>query len=441
MAAYSAARTPQDRSASGWYEILPEPGPAQLLEEEITADWVIVGAGFAGLAAAFRLSQLRAGDRIVLLDAQRVGWGAAGRNSGFMIDLPHELNSASYAAGQEQDRKQILMNRAGIAYAREAVETFGLEAHFNPCGKTHGAADESSLKALAGFEAHLDALGEPYRRLDADDLKRITGSDYYVGGTHTPGAVIIQPAGYIRGLADALRDKVAIYENSPALRIETEPELRVRTPKGSIRAGHVILTLNGQVESLGLFRHRLMHVFTYASMTAELSESQQKALGGEPEWGLIPAAPMGSTVRRIKDGRIVVRNTFTYNPDMQTSEAQIESIGRQHDESFRARFPMLGDVAMAYRWGGHLCLSLNSVPAFGEVEPGLYVACCQNGLGTVKGTLAGKLIVDLACGSNEPMVQEMLGHDEPKKLYPEPFMTLGARARLWWMQRRAGRDL
>lgn len=252
---------------------------------------------------------------------------------------------------------------------------------------------------------------------------------------------MIQPAGYIRGLAEGLKSKVMIFETSPVLAVETGGDPKVRTPKGSIRARNIILTVNGQVESFGLFRRRLMHVFTFASMTRVLSRAEQTALGGEPDWSLIPADPMGSTIRRTKDGRIVVRNTFTYNPDMRTSKAQIDRIGREHDGAFRARFPVLGDASMAYRWGGHLCLSLNSVPAFGEIEEGIYVACCQNGLGTVKGTLAGKLIAELACGSNNPMVGDMLSYPEPKKLYPEPFMTIGARARLWWMHRRAGRDL
>lgn len=441
MARYNAARTPHDEAGSGWYEILPEPAPARALDENLAADWVIVGAGFAGLSAARRLTQLRDGERIAVIDAQRVGWGAAGRNSGFMIDLPHELKSHSYAGGLDQDRKQICMNRAGIQYAREAVEEFGLQEHFNPCGKYHGAADGNGLKALRDFETHLDALGEPYTRLDAADLKRITGTDYYAGGTHTPGAVMIQPAGYIRGLAEGLKRKVTIFENSPVLKIETGKDHKLHTPMGKIRTRNIILTVNGQVESFGLFRRRLVHVFTFASMTRVLDRAEQEALGGEPEWGLIPANPMGSTVRRTRDGRIVVRNTFTYNPDMRTSKSRIQRIGRRHDRSFRARFPMLGDVPMEYRWGGHLCLSLNSVPAFGEIEDGIYVACCQNGLGTVKGTLAGKLIADLACGSNDPMVGEMLSYPRPKRLYPEPFMTAGAQARLWWMHRRAGRDL
>lgn len=441
MTDYGAVRTPKDVAISGWYAILPAPGPARVLEEDLTADWVIVGAGFAGLAAARRLTQLRNGERIAVVDAQRVGWGAAGRNTGFMIDLPHELKSHSYAGGLEQDRKQIRMNRAGIEFAREAVEEFGLLEHFSPCGKCHGATDGSGLKALRDFETHLDALEEPYSRLDAADMKRITGTDYYAGGTHTPGAVMIQPAGYIRGLAQGLHRKVMIFENSPVLELETGRNPRVRTPKGSIRTRNIVMTVNGHIESFGLYRRRLMHIFTFASMTRVLTAAEQKALGGEPEWGLVPADPMGTTVRRIEGERIVVRNTFTYNPDMRTSKTQIDRIGRKHDTSFRARFPMLGGVSMEYRWGGHLCLSLNSVPAFGKIEDGVYVACCCNGLGTVRGTLAGKLIADLACGSNDPMVGDMLSYPAPQKLYPEPFMTLGARTRLWWMHRRAGRDL
>ncbi len=101
---------------------------------------------------------------------------------------------------------------------------------------------------------------------------------------------------------------------------------------------------------------------------------------------------------------------------------------------------MLPDVEMEHRWSGHLCLSLNSVPVFGEIERGVFAACCQNGLGTVKGTLAGKLAADLAAAANEPMVADMLAYDQPKRIPPEPFMTLGVNAKLAWLKYRAGSD-
>jgi len=436
----TAKRTPADRPGSGWYEILQPPGPAQELDTDVAADWVVVGAGFAGLAAARRLTQLRASDRIVVIDAQRIGFGAAGRNSGFMIDLPHEMTSESYGGGADSDRKQIAMNRAAIAFAQEAVEEYGLQASFNPCGKYHGAAGTRGLKALEAFEAHLGRLGEAFTHLDAADLRRLTGTDYYASGTYTPGAAMIQPVGYMRGLADGLRDKVQIFENSPVTRIETGRPHTLHTPKGRVASPKVILAVNGYLESFGFFERRLIQIFLHASMTRAMSADERRALGGEADWGLIPADPSGTTVRRIKEGRIVIRNSVTYNPSMACSERQLARAGRAHDASFRARFPMLKDVGMEYRWSGQICLSWNSVPAFGEVEEGVYAAGCQNGLGVCKGTLHGKLAANLAAGSNEPLVSDVLAMERPKKLPPEPFMSMGANLNIWWLRRRAGTD-
>ncbi|TIO74091.1 FAD-binding oxidoreductase [Mesorhizobium sp.] len=441
MNVHAAVRTPTDTSVSGWYGILPPPKAVEVLRGRHQADWLIVGAGFAGLAAARRLSQLVANERIVVVDAQRVGWGAAGRNSGFMIDLPHELGGENYAGSQEHDRKRIRMNRVAIEFSAAAADDYGLQRFFVRAGKFHGAATDHGLTVLREFESHLTGLGEPFERLDGAQLKKITGTDFFVGGTFTPGTVMAQPAGYIRGLAEGLSSRVKIFENSPVISVHTGKKLHtVKTAEGEVSAPRLLLTVNGHLESFGFFKKRLLHVFTYASMTRPLSRGEQAALGGEPHWGLIPADPMGSTIRRIGD-RIVVRNTFTYNPDMCTSERQINKIGTAHDRSFRARFPMLGEIPMEFRWGGHLCLSLNSAPAFGEIEDRIFVAGCCNGLGTVHGTLYGMLAADLAAGHNEPMIAEALNEPAPVRLYPEPLMSIGAPLKLWAMQKRAGREL
>ncbi|OBP77884.1 NAD(P)/FAD-dependent oxidoreductase [Mesorhizobium loti] len=439
MSDHEAVRTPADTSLSGWYGILPPPKAPEVLRGRHKADWLIVGAGFAGMAAARRLSQLVPNERIVVVDAQRVGWGAAGRNSGFMIDLPHELGGENYGGSQDHDRKRIRMNRAAIEFSASAADEYGLQGFFVRAGKFHGAATDHGLTVLRDFESHLTSLGEPFERLDGPVLKKITGTDFFVGGTFTPGTAMAQPAGLVRGIAEGLSSRVKIFENSPVTSLQTGKLHTVTTTEGEISAPRLILTVNGHLESFGFFKKRLLHVFTYASMTRALSKSEQAALGGEPHWGLIPADPMGSTIRRIGD-RIVVRNTFTYNPDMSTNEKQVRRIGAVHDRSFRARFPMLGQIPMEFRWGGHLCLSLNSAPAFGEVEERVFVAGCCNGLGTVQGTLYGMLAADLAAGSNHPMVADALNEPAPVRLYPEPLMSIGAPLKLWAMQKRAGRE-
>ncbi|MEZ5924292.1 MAG: FAD-binding oxidoreductase [Hyphomicrobiaceae bacterium] len=441
MSEHRARRIPADLRGSGWYEILEPPDPPRQLEGSQTADWVIVGAGFAGLAAARRLTKRRPGDKIALIDAQRIGWGAAGRNSGFMIDLPHDLASEAYGGASAQNIAEIKLNRTAIVFAREAAEEIGLpRSVFDSCGKYHGATDGHGLETLRTFETHLSSLGEPYQTLDAGDMKRITGTDYYAGGSHMPGTVIIQPAAYVRALAGSLGPNVAIYESSPVLRFETGATHMVHTPKGRIAAPRLILTVNGHIESFGFFERRLMHVFLYGSMTRRLTADEIRKLGGEPAWALIPADPRGSTIRRLHEDRILVRNSATYNPDMNPTTRDIQRFAPVHDASFRARFPMLSDVTMEHRWAGHLCLSLNNVPAFGEIAERVYSACCCNGLGIAKGTLGGMAIADLASGAGGAHVEALLALPPPKRLYPEPFMTLGARAKIWWMQRQAGKD-
>ncbi len=439
------ARLPKDPGPAAWNALLPPAAPAKVLEERITADWLVIGAGWAGLAAARRLAQLRAGDAIAVLEASRVGEGPAGRNSGFMIDLPHDLSSDSYGGALEADRRQTEMNRAAIAFAAEAAEEYAMSAEaFARTGKVNAAASEAGLKHNADYLRHLEALGEECESLDAPAMRALTGTDYYRGGVRTKGAAMVQPALFVRSIAGGLAPLVSLYESSPVVSLAREGKAwQVKTPKGAVSAPKVILAVNGHAESFGFFRRRLMHIFTYASMTRALTAEEVARLGGEPRWGLLPADPMGTTVRRISGSggdRIVVRNRFTYDPSMEVSDARLSAVARDHDASYAARFPMLKEVGMEYRWGGRLCLSRNGVSAFGEVDEGLYSACCQNGLGTSKGTLSGMLAADLAAKGNSPLVAHMLEQAQPSRLPPEPLAWLGANATIRFNEWRAGRE-
>ncbi len=444
----SVTRLPKDPGPAAWNAILPEESARPSLETRMTADWLVIGAGFAGLSAARRLSQLHPGDRIAVLEARRVAEGPAGRNTGFMIDLPHDLSSDDYGGDIEMDRLQIRMNRRGIDFAAEAAVEYGMPAEaLRRSGKINGAATEKGQAHNRDYAGHLSELGEAHEILDAAEMRRITGTEFYEGGLFTPGTAMIQPALYTRNLAAGLvSSRVELYENSPVTDLTCAPDGAwvATTGAGAITAPKVILAVNGHAESFGYFHRRLLHVFTYASMTRALSTAEVERLGGEPTWGIIPADPMGTTVRRISgEGghRIVVRNRFTYDPGMEVDDRRIEAVARDHDRSFDARFPMLADVEMEYRWGGRLCLSMNGVPAFGEIEPGLYSACCQNGLGTARGTLAGLLAAELASGEESEALSAMQSMADPKRLPPEPFAWIGANATIRYKEWRAGREL
>ncbi len=439
---------PNDFSHCGWYEIAGEKPHFGGFQNRHDTDWLVIGAGFAGVSACRRLMENTNGQSITLIDAQKIAWSACGRNSGFMIDLPHELQSDDYSgAGRQQDLNQILLNRSAIDFARQMATDYNLGDSFKLCGKYHGATDGTGQKALNTFCRHLNQLDESFQALSASQMRELTGSQYFSSGIYTPNCAVLQPARYILDIVAGLQQHhlISIFENCPALQIEIDNSgYRIQTPQGVIAAGKIILTVNGHLESFGFYNNRTIPIYTFSSMTEELTSEQVKRLGGHDEWGLIPAHPMGTTVRKINynnSSRIIIRNTFTYNANKETTAKQIEHLGRRHDKSFQQRFPMLNDVAMQYRWGGHLCLSLNSVPIFEQLQPNLYAACCHNGLGLSKGTLGGMLIADFATGQSNPLVNLLRAEPKPNRLPPKPLMTVGANAYLKWIHRQAGSDL
>ena len=439
-------RLPSDPGPAGWNRLLQEPMPAVQLEEKITADWLIIGAGFAGLAAAHRLCKQAQGDKIVVLDAVRVGDGPAGRNSGFMIDLPHDLTSADYGGGLDADLDQTQDNRLGIEHASKMATEYRLsDEAFIVSGKINGAATAKGQAHNENFAKHLTAMGEPYESFDAKQMREITGSSYYQDGLFTPGTAMIQPAMYIRGVAEGLgQDGVTIYEESPVTALNNNGSWVVETPHGQVSSPRVILAVNGHLNSFGYAKSRLMHVFTYASMTRALTPQEIGKLGGNPIWGLTPADPVGTTVRRISGtggDRLIIRNRFTFDPTLEVNPKRIAKIGHDHDASFLHRFPDLSNVTMEYRWGGRLCLSRNNVQVIQELEPGLFSACCQNGLGTAKGTFAGGLAADLALGRPSQALSRALAADAPARLPPAAIAKLGANLYLRWQERNARGEL
>ncbi|MFB9947463.1 NAD(P)/FAD-dependent oxidoreductase [Rhizobium puerariae] len=447
MTRHVIKRLPVDTGVSGWEAISRRTFPATALDQDVTADWLIIGAGFAGLSAARRLAQLRPRDKIVVLDAREIAKGPAGRNSGFMIDVPHNLSSGEYSlANEEATRTEIRQNRLAIAFAAEIASEYGMsKATFDQSGKVNAAATERGLTLNDNYRKSLQRIGEAHVLLDAGQMREMTGSRYYYGGLYTPGAVMIQPADYIRELAGGLSRNVSIYEHSPVLELSKEGRSwKARSSRGSVCAPKVILGVNGHIESFGHFKGRLMHIFTYASMTAAFSQNEYgDDVTGVDRWALLPADPMGATIRKITVSgmsRIVVRTRFTYDPGLQVSERRVAGIAAEQRRSFEARFPGLGSLPMEYSWAGRLCLSRNHVPAFGEVEEGLYSACCENGLGTVKSTLAGMMAADLAAGSGGSELDQYRNQPEPSRLPPEPIAWLGVNSVIRFQELRAGRE-
>ncbi|MEM9631108.1 MAG: FAD-binding oxidoreductase [Pseudomonadota bacterium] len=443
---WSAKTLPDLQGPAAWNRILPDQPASTVLNHTIKADVVVVGAGFAGLSAARRLIQIDPNLDVVVLDACRLAESSAGRNSGFMIDLPHELNSEDYA-GAGDDQKITALNRRAIAFAGDAVEDYGIDGnYFDRAGKVNGAASQMAVDHNNSYAHHLQSLSETYEILDQQNMAELTGSRHYLAGLYTPGTVMLQPAGYIRGLAEGLRKQgVRIYENSPVQRfLRQGTAWKVVTPNGYIASKKIILTVNGHLESFGFERDRLMQLFLYAVMTPELDKDALAKLGGASRWGVTPSDPMGTTMRRIDTGqggnRIVTRTCAVLKPNMRPSAKGLTRAAKVMQKKFDQRFPQLAGMDMEYQWAGHLCLSLNSVAVMRELENGVFSGCVQNGLGTARGTLTGIGAAELACGVKSDITEHFGAEGRPQKLPPQPFREIGANLVLRWKEWRAAAE-
>jgi glycine/D-amino acid oxidase-like deaminating enzyme len=156
-----------------------------------------------------------------------------------------------------------MQNRYAIAFAAKTAEDYGFSQEvFNPCGKINGAASGKGDRHNREYVVHLNSMGEESTWLDASDMKRITGSDYYLSGLFTPKTVTIQAAAYVRGFAQGFTRNVNIYEYSPVIAMKCADSIwKVNTPKGSVSAPKVILSVNGHLQNFGFLKRRLMHIF------------------------------------------------------------------------------------------------------------------------------------------------------------------------------------
>ncbi len=425
-------RLPRDDRTNGWSRILPPRSPKPPLAREIDADWVVVGAGYAGLAAARRLAENRPDEAIVLLEAGEVGENASGRNSGFAIDLPHNVGSSLDEL--EGSHRFMRLARAAIAELGKQVEMHAIDCDWSRDGKYHAAVSARGVReVLEPFARELEALGEPFTWLDQSAIAEKTGSSHFAAAVFTPGCVLMNPAALTRGLADGLPDNVTLFERSPVIEWDDRDPVRLTTPSGSVRAPRMIVAVNGFAERFGILGRRLLQMAAHASLTRRLDEAERQAYGVADAWGLTPAnAFAGITMRYTGDHRILIRQKIEYSPSQRVSEAERQALARRHKALFDARFPMLGSVEIEHTWTGFICLSRNGAPGFGQVAPNVWMAVCQNAVGVTKGTIGGLLAADMASGRDNPLIDDMRGLGTPARLPPRPFLDLGVRARFRW---------
>lgn len=357
-----------------------------LLEGTQQAEAVVVGGGLAGLSTAMTLAER--GRSVVLLEARRLGYGASGRNGGFLgPGYPLELPEIEQALGLEGARELLRLAREAVAWARGLMERHAIDCGPHPEGHIDCAWHDRPEETRASAEKANERYGLTLRYLTRDELAERVSSPRYHGGLLNPEVTQIQPLDYCRGLGRALAGLgVRLYEESPATRLERQGGgWRVTTPRGAVEAEHLVLCgggyLGGLHQKLGA---STLAVSTHIAATRPLGERLATAI--RTPLALSDDRRAGAYYRPLADGRLVWggRLTMPWERGGNTAAAI-----RQWIEYC---YPQLAPVPMEVGWSGYMSFGRSRMVQLGRLPDGAWFANGFGGSGLGSTAVAGRLL-------------------------------------------------
>ncbi|WP_170984355.1 NAD(P)/FAD-dependent oxidoreductase [Rhodoligotrophos defluvii] len=426
---------PVYKSRSGWNALLPERRPKTELPSERRFRSIVVGAGFTGLAIARRLAELVPGEEILLIEASTIGEGASGRNSGYLLINPGEPSANAADFAEDWAARQMAIAREGFQLLRSLVASQSIDCDWNetPLAIT-AAATPRVEKTARETRRTYEEWGLIPKEYDSHDLQRTTGTGYYRYGLQSLTRALVQPAALHRGLADSLPAAVKLLEGATVHALGKTAPFTVETSRGDFLADRLFIANNLHARSLGIARNRMVGIYTYGAFTPELDEREFEQLGEEADWGILPAHRMGTTMRKT-GRRLLIRSGDSYEKELEPDEAR-----RMLTGLYRNRYPHMRRHEFEHVWGGLTAVTHNGGFYFGRVQPGIYASVGCGGSGVVRGTIQGKLLAELACGVESPLLSDRLKIKGPIWLPPEPFRGIAARLQIAAEQRQAGRE-
>lgn len=421
------------KNVCGWIQLAGNSPRRVCLNGVEKVDWLVIGAGITGLSAAHALADMHPHARIVIVDRQRAAQGASARNSGFVVahEQPavDELIGNQDFAGYEVDTS---IGRAASEEVRNRIARLGIECEFRDSGYFFAVSDPHKLTHVEARVETLLAVGASAEFLEGERLVQKLGTRHYKAAIWCGnGNALLQPAKYVKGLLDTLPDNVTLFEETDITGLERLGRGRVcvNGPGGSIEAKQVLVCLNAFLPRVGIRDSGTFPMELSASLSRQLSDEEYHSIGGVEPWGVLSTRPLGATVRFTPDRRVLIRNTAEYRT-RDLSGSDLSSRRKHHLLGLQRRFPWFTEQDIQYTWTGHLSASRFGQPYFGKVEEGLFAVAGCNGSGVARGTLWGRLLAELASGSDSPILQSVLRRARPGWIPPRPLFDVGAMLRM-----------
>jgi gamma-glutamylputrescine oxidase len=384
-------------AASLWADTA-EPLPAfPKLAGEVTADVVIIGAGYTGLSAAHHIA--KSGLSPVVLEANHPGWGASGRNGG-VITAKFRLSFRDIDAvhGRAMARRMYEIAHESVEMVDELVSEFGIaSARLTRSGQVKAAHNDATLRAAIDEAAWMtrEMRDTEVRILDPHQVRDETGSQVFVGGILNPGSGGIHPLNYLRGLARGVAQRgVPVFQESPVLALRRDGDgIMAETPDGVVRARQAIIATNSYSD-LTSATARVQRTLVPFRSALIATEKMSPNLAGS----LMPTGRTYTETKRMMrwfrkvDDRVIFGGRGAFGK--QDSESAFDALRK----AMVGIFPELTDIPLAFKWSGLVAMTLDSVPHVGRLDDRTLYSVGYNGAGVAMSSLMGRYLAALVRG-------------------------------------------
>jgi glycine/D-amino acid oxidase-like deaminating enzyme len=408
---------------------------ATSLSGDERADVVVVGGGYAGLWTAWALHENAPDARVVVLEADRCGFGPSGRNAGFLNSLWHRIDRFAASVGDRAARDLCVETGRSVDRIGEWAEERGIDIWFRRAGHLKvatSAAQEGRWNAALETCARLGA-GDELRALDEGGVAAICRSPLFGTGAIVPQSATVQPARLALGLRDALLDAgTTIHERTRARRIRPTPGgVVVEADEGRVEAEQAVVAINAAAAGFGPLRNRLVVTATHMIVTEPVPDVLEEVgwTGGE---SISTARSYLHYMRTTPDGRIAIGSgggRLAYGARLggriEVDRAAVAELIADLVELF----PPLRGRRIEHAWGGPIDISASPFPVIGTLPDGRthYIyGFAGNGVGPAH--LSGRILAGLAFDRRDELTSLALVEPPAAPVPPEPLRYLGGNA-------------
>ena len=415
-----------------WLDDPDRPPGRAPLEAEIEADLAVVGGGLTGIWTALLAREADPGRAVVLLEGDRLAFGASGRNGGFAAaSLTHGVLNGEARFPHEIARLQQL-GMENLAAIAETTTRHGIDADWEPTGEVHVATRAHELPELRELADALRRHSRDVVELDGEAIRAELASPLYLGGVwNRDGCALVNPARLTWGLAAAAeRVGVRIHEATRVTSLAPAAGgIELTTPAGRVRARRCVLATAAFPPLLRPIRRLVVPVYDYVLVTEPLSAAQRDSIGWRRRQGFSDTANQFHYYRLTADDRILWGGydaVYHYGSDMGAHRDQSERTHTTLARNFLDMFPQLEGIRFTHRFGGPIDTCTRFCVTFGTAFAGtVSYALGFTGLGVGASRFGAQVALDLVDGRDTELTRLELVRSRPRPFPPEPLRYLG----------------